>query len=133
MLKRVATMVWLLGLPGAVSASAGAWQASGSGPAISYRGVSASSASLSPSQTVSGQITDVFWRYRLTGPTPAGLQVKLCSGTRCVTIEGASGATRGLADADASGNVHFVFYIEGAGRLFPVFRVLSQQVMVNYQ
>lgn len=131
MTKTIAAL--LAALPTLALAASGGWSASGSGPAISNRGVQASSPALTSPQPVSGTITEISWRYQLTGPVPAGLQAKLCSSSRCVAIEGSSGSTRGLTHVAASESLRFVFYVEGKGRLFPVFRVLSHQVMVNYQ
>lgn len=123
----------LLAAPALASAMSGGWSASGSGPAISNRGVQASSSALSSPHPVSGTMTEVSWRYVLTGPAPAGLQARLCSSSRCVAIEGSSGSTRGLTNVAAGESLRFVFYVQGKGRLFPPFRVLSHQVMVNYK
>lgn len=68
------------------AAGEGAWQDSGMGVTLNYRGVSASSSPLSARQPVSGVMTLVAWRYELNGPTPAGLRVRLCSQSRCVEL-----------------------------------------------
>ncbi len=66
-------LLWLLFFPlVAQAAGEGAWQASGMGITLNYRGQSASSAPLVPGQPVSGLMTLVAWRYELNGPTPAG-------------------------------------------------------------
>ncbi len=70
------------------AAGEGAWQDSGMGVTLNYRGVSASSSPLSARQPVSGVMTLVAWRYELNGPTPAGLRVRLCSQSRCVELDG---------------------------------------------
>ncbi|KOC87650.1 flagellar protein flhE [Winslowiella iniecta] len=127
------TLLILLWLPTLALAASGGWSASGTGASLSQRGVQASSPALSPPSPVNGMMTEVYWRYLLTGPTPAGMQVRLCSSTRCAAIEGSSGSTRGLSNVPANESLRFVFYVEGKGRLFPVLRVLSNQVMVNYQ
>lgn len=111
----------------------GAWQASGMGTTLSHRGVAASSRALAPSQPVSGVMTLVAWRYELIGPTPAGLNVRLCSVTRCVEIEGQSGTTRGFTNVAASEPLRFVWQVPGGGKLFPVLKVRSNQVIVNYR
>lgn len=127
------TVLSMLWLPTLALAASGGWSASGTGAALSQRGVQASSPALSPPAPVAGMMTAVYWQYQLTGPTPAGMQVRLCSATRCAAIEGSSGSTRGLSNVPANESLRFVFYVEGKGRLFPVLRVLSNQVMVNYQ
>ena len=79
--------LWILLFPLAAQA-AGEGQASSMGVTLSNRGVAMSSNPLSPSETVSGQMGMVVWNYRLIGPTPAGLRVRLCSQTRCTEIDG---------------------------------------------
>ncbi|WP_455815984.1 flagellar protein FlhE [Pseudomonas cerasi] len=126
-------MLWmLLTLPGLAIASEGGWHASAMGPSLSNRGVQASSRPLSPPDAVSGVINTVVWRYTLTAPAPAGLQVRLCSENRCVPIEGGSGTTQGLTNVPAGETLRFIYQVEGKGRMFPVLRVLSNEVMVNY-
>lgn len=125
--------VLLLMLPGLSLAADGGWQASATGPALSNRGVQATSRPLSPPEALPGTITDVVWRYTLSAPAPAGLQVRLCSESRCVPIEGASGSTRGLTNVAAGETLRFIYQVEGKGRVFPVLRVVSNEVMVNYR
>jgi hypothetical protein len=64
------------------------------GVTLSNRGVAMSSNPLSPSEGVSGLMGLVVWNYRLIGPTPAGLRVRLCSQTRCTEIDGENGTTQ---------------------------------------
>ena len=130
-------MRWLLALAllplFAQAAGEGSWQASGIGATLGNRGVAASSRALAPSQPVSGLMTLVAWRYKLNGPTPGGLLVKLCSVSRCVPIEGQSGTTRGLTNVAAGEPLRFVWEVPGGGKLFPPLRVQSNQVIVNYR
>jgi flagellar protein FlhE len=123
----------LLLLPLATLAAGGAWQGSATGVTLSHRGVEASSPPITPPGPVSGMMSVIYWRFELTGPQPAGLLVKLCSSARCTPVEGASGSTRGLTNVPASDTLRFVYSVPGQGRLFPVTRVRSNQVMVNYQ
>lgn len=123
----------MLLLPLATQAAGGAWQGSAIGATLSNRGVEASSPPITPPGPVSGMMNVIYWRFELTGPQPAGLLVKLCSSARCTPIEGASGSTRGLTNVPASDTLRFVYSVPGQGRLFPVMRVRSNQVMVNYQ
>ncbi len=114
-------------------AAEGAWQSSAVGATLGWRGQAVSSPPLAPSQPVSGLMTLVAWRYELTGPTPAGLQVRLCSANHCVPIEGQSGTTQGFANIAASEPLRFIWEVPGGGKLFPVLRVRSNQVIVNYR
>ncbi|ARJ43380.1 flagellar protein FlhE [Pantoea alhagi] len=122
----------MLLLPLTTLAADGAWQGSATGVTLSNRGVEASSPPIAPPGPISGLMNVIYWRFELTGPQPAGLMVKLCSSTRCTPIEGASGSTRGLTNVPASDTLRFVYSVQGKGRLFPVTRVRSNQVMVNY-
>ncbi|BCQ35418.1 MULTISPECIES: flagellar protein FlhE [Erwinia] len=127
-------MLWLLlTLPGLSMAAEGGWHASATGPSLSNRGVQASSRPLTPSEPVTGVMSTVIWRYTLTAPAPAGLQVRLCSESRCVPVEGGSGSTQGLTNVAAGETLRFIYQVEGKGRVFPVLHVLSNEVMVNYQ
>ncbi|WP_312946519.1 flagellar protein FlhE [Superficieibacter sp.] len=127
-------LLWLMLLPfGAMAAGEGAWQASGRGVTLNHRGVAASSAPLASSQAVSGLITLVAWRYELNGPTPAGLNVRLCSQTRCVPLDGQSGTTWGLQGVPAVEPLRFVWDVPGGGRLLPALNVRRNQVIVNYR
>ncbi|ECC8731048.1 flagellar protein FlhE [Salmonella bongori] len=115
------------------AAGEGAWQDSGMGVTLNYRGVSASSSPLAARQPVSGLMTLVAWRYELNGPTPAGLRVRLCSQSRCVELDGQSGTTQGFANVPAAEPLRFVWEIPGGGRLIPALNVRSNQVIVNYR
>lgn len=127
-------MLWLLlTLPGLSMAAEGGWHASATGPSLSNRGVQTSSRPLTPSEPVTGVMSTVIWRYTLTAPAPAGLQVRLCSESRCVPVEGGSGSTQGLTNVAAGETLRFIYQVEGKGRVFPVLHVLSNEVMVNYQ
>lgn len=127
-------LLWLLLLPFSVMAAGeGAWQASGRGVTLNHRGVAASSAPLVSTQPVNGLMTLVAWRYTLNGPTPAGLNVRLCSQSRCVPLDGQSGVTRGLTGVPAIEPLRFVWDVPGGGRLMPSLQVSSNQVIVNYR
>ncbi|MGK0736794.1 flagellar protein FlhE [Yokenella regensburgei] len=124
----------LLVLPLCVHAAGeGAWQASGMGVTLNYRGEAASSSPLSSSQPVDGQMTLIAWRYELNGPTPAGLIVRLCSQVRCVELDGQSGTTQGLNGVPAAEPLRFVWEVPGGGRMIPALKVRSNEVIVNYR
>lgn len=124
-------LLLLISLP--LCAASGAWHASVSGPPLSNRGGWVKSKPLIAPPGVVGTVKVINWRYQLTAPAPSGLQVKLCGAQRCATLEGGSGATRELAHLDAGETLYMVFGVAGRGALPPGLRVLSSEVMVNYQ
>ena len=126
--------LWILFFPlAAQAAGEGMWQASSMGVTLNNRGVSMSSNPLSPPDAVSGLMTMVVWHYKLIGPTPAGLRVRLCSQTRCTEIDGESGTTQALNGVPAVEPLHFVWEVPGGGRLIPALNVQSNSVIVNYR
>lgn len=125
---------FLLLIPSLTSAAGeGAWMASGNGVIMQNRGMSASSSPLSPSQPVNGLVTTVQWQYKLVGPQPANLLVRLCSQSRCVELDAQSGSTRAFDGTPAIESMHFVWDIPGGGRFYPPLQVLSNRVIVNYR
>ncbi|MEG5551729.1 flagellar protein FlhE [Enterobacter wuhouensis] len=126
--------LWILLLPlAAQAAGEGTWQASSMGVTLNNRGVAMSSRPLSPSEPASGLMTLVVWNYKLIGPTPAGLRVRLCSQTRCTEIDGESGTTQGLNGVPAVEPLRFIWEVPGGGRLIPALKVQSNSVIVNYR
>lgn len=123
----------LLMLPLLAQAAGGAWHASASGPLLANRGSWQSSQPLRSPSSVSGQINVINWRYQLSKPAPSGLEVRLCAAQRCISLDGASGTTRGLAHIAADETLHMVFGFAGSGTLPPGLRVISSEVMVNYK
>lgn len=123
----------LLCLPGLAMASGGAWHATATGPGLQNRGMQAFSQALNPPEPVAGTMTEISWRYVLTGPAPSDLRVHLCAESRCVVLDGPSGTTRGLTNVQAGETLHFIYGVVGKGRLNQTMRVLSNEVMVNYR
>ena len=126
--------LWILLFPlAAQAAGEGAWQASSMGITLNHRGESMSSRPLSPSEPATGLMTLVAWNYTLTGPTPAGLQVRLCSLTRCAEIEGQRGTTQAFNGVSAQEPLRFIWEVPGGGRLIPALKVQRNEVLVNYR
>ncbi|ESE98562.1 flagellar protein FlhE [Salmonella enterica subsp. enterica serovar Virchow str. ATCC 51955] len=115
------------------AAGEGAWQDSGMGVTLNYRGVSASSSPLSARQPVSGVMTLVAWRYELNGPTPASLRVRLCSQSRCVELDGQSGTTHGFCSCSRSRAAPLCLGSPRRRPTYPGVKVRSNQVIVNYR
>lgn len=126
-------LLFLCCLPQLALAAGGAWHASAPGPGLLNRGMQLTSPALKASESVTGAITEISWRYKLTGPMPSGFSAWLCAERRCVPLDGASGATRGLTNIQAGETLHFVYGVQGQGRLPQTLRVLSNEVMVNYR
>ena len=133
--------LWLLlCASGQVLAASGSWSDTQRGVTLQNRGVMASSVALvagegSPvRQRASATITTVSWKYELTGPRPAGLQVKLCNTmNRCVALDADSGQTRSFYGQAASSPMRLIYFVPGRGAMNPPLRILSNQVIVNYQ
>lgn len=124
----------LLCLPLTVHAAGeGAWQASRAGMTLNYRGEAASSLPLSATQSVTGKMTLVAWRYELIGPTPAGLQTRLCTSTRCVELDGQSGTTHAFSSLSARESLRFIWQVPGSGRLVPALKIRRYEVIANYR
>ncbi|MEY8709567.1 flagellar protein flhE [Mangrovibacter phragmitis] len=124
----------LLCLPLLVQAAGeGSWQAESMGAALSHRGVVASSKPLAPPHKVKGVITQVYWRYSLFSIPPDRLEVKLCTQTQCVIVDGQQGVTSAFAGQPANQPFYFVWGVYGQGVLYPVMRVRANQVIVNYR
>ncbi|WP_072006984.1 flagellar protein FlhE [Mangrovibacter sp. MFB070] len=117
----------------AQAAGESTWQAEAMGAALSHRGVVASSKPLAPPHKVSGVITQVYWRYSLFSLPPDRLEVKLCTQTQCVIVDGQQGVTSAFAGQPANQPFHFVWGVYGRGSLYPVMRVRANQVIVNYR
>lgn len=118
---------------GVHAAGEGAWQASRVGMILNHRGEAASSLPLRASQPVAGEITLVAWRYALIGPTPAGLQTRLCTSTRCVELDGQSGTTHAFSSVSALESLRFIWQVPGGGRLVPALKIRRYEVIVNYR
>jgi flagellar protein FlhE len=117
---------------GGAGCGEGMWQASSMGVTLSNRGVSMSSNPLSPPDAVSGLMTMVVWNYRLIGPTPAGLRVRLCSQTRCTEIDGKV-APRRRSTVCQRWSLYTLSGKCRGGRLIPALNVQSNSVIVNYR
>lgn len=130
MMKSLLLLCWPLTVH---AAGEGAWQASRAGMTLNYRGEAASSLPLSATQPVAGKMTLVAWRYELIGPTPAGLQTRLCSSTRCVELDGQSGTTHAFNSVTAMESLRFIWQVPGGGRLIPPLKIRRYEVIVNYR
>lgn len=133
MMRRLLVGIVLLMPLLASAAGEGAWMASSNGVIMQNRGMSASSSPLSPPQPVNGLVTTVQWQYKLVGPQPANLLVRLCSQSRCVELDAESGSTRAFDGIPAIEPMRFVWDVPGSGRLYPALQVLSNRVIVNYR
>ncbi|CNE51105.1 MULTISPECIES: flagellar protein FlhE [Yersinia] len=116
--------------------ASGSWVADDIGVTQGLRGVATSARPLqSPTALAqdNARIVSVGWRYQLMSAAPDGLQVKLCTPTRCMPLEGGSGQSRGLAGEAAATQLTFVYFIAGKGRVNPPLQVINNQVLVNYR
>ncbi|PLR35943.1 flagellar protein FlhE [Chimaeribacter coloradensis] len=129
-------LLMLLALLPAAGFADGTWSAGSAGITLPLRNQAISTPALPPPASAPvGQalISTVSWRYRLLGPTPDGLLVRLCTLQRCTEISGQSGTTRGLGGEAANQPLRLIFSVAGRGVLNPPLRVVGQELRVNYR
>lgn len=123
-------------LPLFACAVSGTWVADGIGVTQSLRGVVTLSAALQSPVALAdkdARIVSIGWRYQLMSAAPNGLEVRLCTSTRCMPLDGGSGQSSMLAGEAAANQLFFVYFIAGKGRVNPPLQVISNQVLVNYR
>lgn len=77
--------------PLSLQAASGSWVADSVGATLEYGGERGESPRLrAPNELpdADARITSVSWRYRLLAAEPAGMQVQLCTLTRCISLGG---------------------------------------------
>ncbi|HFI5308127.1 TPA: flagellar protein FlhE [Serratia liquefaciens] len=122
--------------PLSVQAASGSWVADSVGATLEYGGERGESPGLRAPNALpdaNARITSVSWRYRLLADEPAGMQAQLCTLTRCIVLGGGSGSSTGLEGEPANAELRFVYYVQARGSLNPPLRVISNQVIVNYE
>lgn len=133
-MNRFLPLLWLVAA--SAQAVSGSWVADDVGVSLGQGGVQLASPSLRPPNALpdaNARITSVSWRYQLASTAPAGLQVQLCMPSRCIALDGGRGRSDALQGALANSEFRFVYSIDTRGTVFPPLRVLSNQVIVNYQ
>ncbi|KFK96373.1 MULTISPECIES: flagellar protein FlhE [unclassified Serratia (in: enterobacteria)] len=133
---KICCVVLLLLSPFAAQAVSGSWNASNDGIELGYGQLRAESQPLRPFNVLPGnsaRITSISWRYQLLSAEPAGLQVQLCTLARCIALGAGSGRSEALNGEPADSEFRFVYYVQARGTLNPPLRVISHQVIVNYQ
>lgn len=134
-MKCLLALICLL-VPLSLQAASGSWVADSVGATLENGGERGESPGLRAPNVLpdaNARITSVSWRYRLLASEPAGMQVQLCTLTRCIVLGGDSGSSRGLQGEPANAELRFVYYVQAHGSLNPPLRVISNQVIVNYQ
>ncbi|MGT3162712.1 flagellar protein FlhE [Yersinia enterocolitica] len=134
--RRVLVGLFSIGILPLNAMASGSWVAEDIGVTQGFRGVAISAKPLqSPVALVhdNARIVSISWRYQLMSAAPDGLQVKLCTPSRCMPLEGGSGLSRGLAGEAAATQLTFIYFIAGKGRVNPPLQVINNQVIVNYR
>ncbi|MGL5387483.1 MAG: flagellar protein FlhE [Serratia sp. (in: enterobacteria)] len=121
--------------PLAAQAVSGSWAADATGVTLETGGVQDVSPSLRAANppAATARVTSVSWRYQLLAGAPAGLQVQLCSSSRCVPLGTGSGRSEAFNGIAADSEFRFIYYVQSRGALNPPLRAISNQVIVNYQ
>lgn len=125
----------LLLTPLAAQAVSGSWVADATGVTLetgSVRDVSPSLRAANP-PAANARVTSVSWRYQLLSAAPAGLQVQLCTSSRCLPLSAGSGRTEAFNGVPADSEFRFIYYVQSRGALNPPLRAISNQVIVNYE
>ncbi|MFJ1228856.1 flagellar protein FlhE [Yersinia proxima] len=134
--RRVLVGLLSIGILPLNAMASGSWVADDIGITQSVRGVAISAKPLQSPVALAqenARIVSISWRYQLMSVAPDGLQVKLCTPTRCMPLEGGSGLSRGLAGEAAATQLTFIYFIAGKGRVNPPLQVINNQVIVNYR
>jgi flagellar protein FlhE len=134
-MKRLLALIFLLS-PLSAQAISGSWVADSVGATLEYGGERGESPGLRAPNALpddNARITSVSWRYQLLASEPAGMQAQLCTLTRCIALGGGSGSSTGLQGEPANAELRFVYYVQARGSLNPPLRVISNQVIVNYE
>jgi flagellar protein FlhE len=121
--------------PLAVQAVSGSWVADATGVTLevgSVRDVSPGLRAANP-LAANARITSVSWRYQLLSGAPAGLQVQLCTSSRCLPLGAGSGRSEAFNGTPADSEFRFIYYVRSRGALNPPLRAISNQVIVNYE
>lgn len=88
----------------------------------------------SPSPLPAGSVaTQVNWKIKTHGLTPAGFRIRLCSAARCLTLPGVAGERPLPAGMPAGGPFRFEYYSVAGGRFDAPLTVLSNEVTVSYR
>lgn len=121
--------------PLAAQAVSGSWVADATGVTLETGGVRDTSPGLRAANppVANARITSVSWRYQLLAGAPAGLQVQLCTLSRCLPLGAGSGRSEAFNNMPADGEFHFIYYVQSRGALNPPLRAISNQVIVNYE
>lgn len=116
-------------------AVSGSWVADAEGVTLERGGVRDKSPSLRPVTPPAGnaRVTSVSWRYQLLSGEPAGLQVQLCSASRCLPLSAGTGRSDVFNGFAADSEFRFIYYVQARGALNPPLRALGNQVIVNYE
>lgn len=125
----------LLLIPLSCLAVSGSWSADVAGVTLQQSGVRDRSPPLRTASSLANntRITRVSWRYLLLSPAPAGLQVELCTSGSCLALEAGSGHSAHFQGIPADTEFYFTYYVHSRGVLNPPLRVLSNQLIVNYE
>ena len=132
-MKRITTLLLLL-CPLLACANGGAWTQKSAGGSVSVGNQILKGALLQPPFPLppSAQAHHMTWRIELLSPPPPGLQIKLCSPTKCLPLEGLSGQRVIDFGLSAVGPFRFIYAVNSRGALLPALNVVSNQITINY-
>lgn len=118
--------------PLAASPASGSWSGDSIGGIVSVGNQTLSSRPLHPTLPPAATLSSISWRISLLSPAPPGLQIKLCSQDRCITLGSMSGRKSVGSSLTARGPFYFVYSVQSQGQLRPPLHVVKNQLTLNY-
>lgn len=123
-------------LPLLAQAASGSWAEGSEGIELKHGETVARSKAIRPGKLLAAgdaRMTSVSWRYKLLSVEPPGLQVKLCTPNRCTKLDAAKGTSDVFRGEPANTEFRFIYYVGTRGELRLPFRVLGNEIIVNYE
>ena len=134
-MKIIPSFIGLLAaMPLAAAAAHSAWSGKTAGPQLSVGRQAYAGQPLRPDAPVPARagLSLISWRITLLAPAPPGLEIKLCSASKCLLLEHLSGQKAAPLPFSPGEELRFIYAVNAQGELKPPVRVVSNQITMNY-